>query len=76
MGDKNLRQMRTGEVAEQARRAGVRDVEHMNKEQMVQAMSRAKPQQARAGGGGRKAQAPRPQGTGPQDWKNIPGNQS
>lgn len=86
MTDKNLRQMKTGEVAERARQAGVQNVEQMNKQQLVQAVSQARPQQGRAqqgrsqkgrsAGGGQRAKDPRPPGTSPQQWKNVPGNQT
>jgi hypothetical protein len=75
MKQENLSQMKTGEIAARARKAGVQNVEQMNKDQMIQAMSRSSSPSAKRGhGGGRHAASPR--GTGPQDWKNIPGNQS
>jgi hypothetical protein len=67
--DKNLRQKRTGEVADQARRSGVQNVEQMNKQQMIQAMSQGQgrggrsQQQARSGGAqGRGQQSARSRG--------------
>lgn len=67
--DKNLRQKTTGEVAEQARRSGVQNVERMNKQQMMQAMSQSQgrggrsQQQARSGGAqGRSQQSSRSRG--------------
>jgi hypothetical protein len=59
--------MNTGEVAQIARERGVPNVDQMNKEEMIQALTR------QAGGQGKD---PQPPGTRPQDWKNVPGNQS
>lgn len=49
MGGKDPRQMKTAEVAKMARKKGVQDIEHMNKSQMIEAMSQA--------GGGQRAQS-------------------
>jgi hypothetical protein len=40
MPSKDPRQMKTGEVAKMARKAGIQDTGNMNKEQMVQAMEK------------------------------------
>lgn len=74
MNQRELQQMKTGELAQQARKAGVKGVEDMDKEEMIQAMS-SKPGAPKPGQAG-KAHAPAPAGSKPQDWKNIPGNQS
>jgi hypothetical protein len=37
---KDPRQMKTGEVAKMAKKAGIQDTGHMNKQQMLQAMAR------------------------------------
>jgi hypothetical protein len=76
MGEKDPRQMTTGEVAEMARRAGVKGVEQMNKEEMLRAMGKGAPKSAQPGQGGGRGDRPAPPGTKPQDWKNIPGNQT
>jgi hypothetical protein len=75
MGDRNPRQMTTGEVAKQARKAGIKDIEHMNKEQMLQAMGQ-QPQESRPGQGGGRGDRPAPAGSDPKQWKDVPGNQS
>jgi hypothetical protein len=74
--NRNASEMRTGEVAQQARKSGVKGVEQMNKEQMLQAMGQSPPESARSGQGGGKGDRPAPKGTDPSQWKNIPGNQS
>lgn len=72
MKQEELSRMKTSEIAERARRAGVKNVEQMNKEQMIQAMTGGQAEAKKPGRG----HAPQPPGTGPQEWKNIPGNQS
>lgn len=72
----DLNRMKTGEVANLARKAGVQGVEHMNKQQLIEAMGAAPPKSAMPGQGGGQGDTPPPPGTRPQDWKNIPGNQS
>jgi hypothetical protein len=76
MKQENLNQMKTGEVAERARKAGVKGIENMNKEEMIRAMGGGQPESAKPGRGGGQGDSPQPAGTRPQDWKNIPGNQS
>lgn len=39
MSQQNLTQLKTGEVAERARKAGVRNVDQMNKDEMIQVRS-------------------------------------
>jgi hypothetical protein len=41
MPEKDPRQMKTAEVAKMARKAGIQDIEHMNKSQMLQAMGKS-----------------------------------
>jgi hypothetical protein len=53
MGDKDQGQMNIGQIQEMARRAGLKNVDSMSKEDLLRAMK-----------------------SKPQDWKNIPGNQS
>jgi hypothetical protein len=53
MGEKEAGQMDIGQIQEMARRAGLKGVERMSKEDLLRAMK-----------------------SKPQDWKNIPGNQS
>jgi hypothetical protein len=57
MAGKDPRQMTTGEVAKMARKAGIQDIEHMNKNQMLQAMGKGPSggaQPAQAGSSGQK----------------------
>ncbi len=75
MGAKDPHQMTTGEVAQQARRAGVKGVENMNKEQMLRAMDHGS-SSSQPGKGGGKGDRAAPAGSKPKDWKNVPGNQS
>ena len=73
----SLAQMTTGEVAQRARKAGIANVDQMNKDQMIQAMGGgAQPESAKPGRGGGPGHKPAPRGTGPKDWKNVPGNQT
>ncbi len=74
--NKNERQMTTGDVAQQAKKAGIQGVEQMNKEQMLQALQQNPPESSRSGKGGGKGDRPPPKGSDPREWKNIPGNQS
>ncbi|HEX5595726.1 MAG TPA: hypothetical protein VFX61_06870 [Micromonosporaceae bacterium] len=75
MKQENLNKMKTGAVADRARKAGIQGVENMNKEQMIQALGgKGAPPSTKAGRGGEHK--PAPSGTKPQDWKNVPGNQS
>jgi hypothetical protein len=67
MSQEQLNRMKTNELAERARKAGIKGIENMNKQQMIDAIS---------GGRGGGEHAPAPAGSKPQDWKNIPGNQS
>lgn len=66
-------QMKTGELRKQAERAGLDNVDQMNKNEMIQALGGSA--NARQGGGQRQKD-PRPQGISPQDYKNVPGNQT
>jgi len=70
MPKQDMNRMTTGQVAQRAKKAGVQNVEGMNKQQMIQAMGGKQPA-GRANG-----HKPAPQGTKPSDWKNVPGNQS
>jgi hypothetical protein len=76
MPQKDPSQMTTGEVVEQARKAGIKNPERMNKEQMLRAMGYSPPQSAQPGQGGGQGDTPPPRGSDPKQWKNIPGNQS
>jgi hypothetical protein len=75
MPEKDPREMSMNEVAEMARRAGVQGVERMNKEEILRAMG-DRVKSAMPGKGGGHGDRPAPAGSKPQDWKNIPGNQS
>jgi hypothetical protein len=66
-------QMKTGELRHQAERAGVRNVDQMNKGQMIQALGGTANAQH---GGGQRQKDPHPKGAKPKDFKNIPGNQT
>lgn len=48
---KDPREMKTGELAEEARRAGVKNVEQMNKSELLDTISKGKQQQAKSGQG-------------------------
>ncbi|HEX5542855.1 MAG TPA: hypothetical protein VFX60_15050 [Micromonospora sp.] len=74
MAQQNLNKMKTGEVAQRARKAGIKGIENMNKEQLIQAMGGEAPAAKKPGRGG--GHRPAPPGSKPQDWKSIPGNQS
>lgn len=45
---KEMRGMKTGELAEEARRAGIKDVEQMNKTQLMDAVNKGRQQQAKS----------------------------
>jgi hypothetical protein len=68
--------MTTGEVAEQARKAGIKNPESMNKEQMLRAMGYSPPESTQPGRAAGKEIPRRHRGSDPKQWKNIPGNQS
>jgi transcription termination factor Rho len=75
----NLEQMKTGEVAQIAREFGIPDVEKMNKQQMIEALTRQAGVQSGgqvAGQASGQGKDPRPPGTKPEEWKDVPGNQS
>lgn len=76
MAQKDPQQMTTGEVAQMARKAGIKGVEDMNKQQMLQAMEKGGSTQSQPARGGGRGDRPAPKGSNPKDWKNIPGNQS
>lgn len=76
MPQKDPRQMTTGEVAKMARKAGIKNVDQMNKDQLLQAMNQSQPDPPQPGHGGGKGDTPAPKGSNPSQWKNIPGNQS
>jgi hypothetical protein len=61
MPNKDPRQMKTGEVAKMARKAGIQDTGRMNKEQMVQAMEKGPSGTSRPaqGAGAESRSAPR-----------------
>lgn len=68
-----LQEMKTGEVADRARQAGVDDVEAKNKSELIEAMS-GDPHAGQ--GGGQSAEDPAPEGADPSQYKDLPGNQS
>lgn len=76
MAQKEPQEMTTREVAEQARRAGVKNPERMNKQQMLQAMGVKPPESELPGRDGGPGDTPPPPGSDPKQWKNLPGNQS
>jgi transcription termination factor Rho len=70
---KQLREMKTGEVAERAKQAGIQNVSQMDKGEMIEAIEQKlynKP------GGGQSQNDPAPPGVPPSQYKNVPGNQS
>ncbi|PSK64071.1 hypothetical protein B0E53_03976 [Micromonospora sp. MH33] len=70
---RDLAEMTTGQLREQAERAGVRNTDQMNKDDMIRALGgTANAKQ----GGGHRQKDPRPQGVNPQDYKDVPGNQT
>lgn len=71
-----LQMMKTGEVVQMAREAGIQQPERMNKEQLIQAMGGGNGGSSKPGRGGGRGDTPAPKGSQPQDWKNVPGNQS
>jgi hypothetical protein len=72
MGDKDPESLTTEEVAEMARKAGIRDTEHKTKEQMLGAIGLGKPETARAASpGGHERSAP--SGRDFTKWKDVPG---
>lgn len=78
MGE-NLRAMRTGEVAERAKQAGIENVTQMNKEEMIQALERkghGGTERYDQPGGGQSRKDPAPPGVDPSQYKDIPGNQT
>lgn len=76
MKQQDLSKMKTGEVAKLARKAGIQDIGSMNKQQMIQALNGGGQQSAKAGRRGGGGHTPAPAGSKPEDWKNVPGNQS
>ncbi|WP_213453357.1 Rho termination factor N-terminal domain-containing protein [Rhizomonospora bruguierae] len=71
-----LRAMKTGEIVEVARQAGIRNPEKMNKDQLIQALGGGGANSSQPGRNGGRGDRPPPKGSSPQEWKNIPGNQS
>lgn len=76
MGEENLTRMRVGEVAHRARQAGVRYVNQMSKEQMIQAIRDGKQESSRPGRGGAPGGTSAPQGSGPSSRQKMPDNES
>jgi hypothetical protein len=66
-------QMKTGELRKQAERAGMRNVDQMNKDEMIRKLGGSANAKQ---GGGQRQKDPRPKGISPQDYKNVPGNQT
>lgn len=75
MGQQDLRNRTTGEIADEARRKGIKNVEEKNKQELLNELGEQDPS-AKPGHGGGQGDSPQPSGTDPQEWKNIPGNQS
>ena len=70
---RDVSQMKTGELRKQAEKAGIRNTDQMNKNDMIQALGGT----ANANrGGGQRQKDPKPPGASPKDYKNIPGNQT
>lgn len=76
MTGQSLQDMTTGEVAEKARQAGLENVEQMNKQEMIDALGKERPDSSEPGHGGGQGDTPKPGGTDAKDWKDVPGNQS
>jgi hypothetical protein len=75
----DLRQMKTGEVAELAKQAGIPNVSQMDKGEMIEALHRrgiAGGERFDRPGGGQSQKDPAPKGVDPSQYKNLPGNQS
>lgn len=72
----NLQEMKTGEVMQKAREAGIENVEGKNKQELIDELGSGAPASAQPGHGGGRGDTPAPAGTSPEDWKNVPGNQS
>lgn len=70
---RDLAQMKTGELRQQAQRAGLDNVDQMNKDEMIQALGGSSNANR---GGGQRQKDPHPKGVSPQDYKNLPGNQT
>jgi Rho termination factor, N-terminal domain len=69
----NLEDMKTGEVKEQAERAGVEGADQMNKGELIDARGGATNTEH---GGGQRQKDPAPRGADPSEYKDIPGNQT
>lgn len=79
MGNQNLQAMKTGEVAERARQAGISNVDEKNKAQLIDALEgkgQGGSERFDQRGGGQSQEDPRPEGASPEQFKNVPGNQS
>jgi hypothetical protein len=76
MGE-NLQEMKTGELAEKARQAGIDNVEQMDKSEMISALEgKGQGQRYNQPGGGQEQEDPKPRGADPSQYKNVPGNQT
>lgn len=69
-------QKTTGQVAQDAKRQGVENTSQMDKEEMIEAMRGGGDNPSAPGHGGGQGDSPQPKGTSPDDWKDVPGNQS
>lgn len=70
---KSLQNMKTAQVREKARQAGIKNVGQMNKEELINAMAGGTNTQH---GGGQRQKDPKPKGMDPREFKNVPGNQT
>lgn len=69
----NLENMKTGQVREKARQAGIDNADQMNKGELIEALGGGLNTQQ---GGGQRQKDPRPRGVDPREYKNLPGNQT
>ncbi|MEV0733143.1 hypothetical protein [Polymorphospora sp. NPDC050346] len=65
--------MTTGQLRDEAQRAGIGNTDQMDKDDLIGALGGTT--NARQGGG-QTQKDPRPKGVRPQEYKNIPGNQT
>ena len=76
MAQQNLKNMHLGEIKKQAQKAGVPDVAHKTKAELLKAMGAGPAESSLPGRGGGQGDTPKPKGSKPSQWKNTPGNQS
>ncbi|MBM0227203.1 MULTISPECIES: Rho termination factor N-terminal domain-containing protein [Micromonospora] len=66
-------EMTTGQLRKEAQRAGIDNTDQMNKAEMIDALGGSTNVNR---GGGQTQKDPKPKGVSPQDYKNLPGNQT